>query len=1254
MPLHIYYSDKIEDLADHLKGALVAERNAPGADPFDFSTVVVPNTNLAKWLRIRMFADTLELCMGIEFPFIEGHLFDLLAKSLSPSAKDRPKPLPANAYSTGILSILLKDDDPALAPFRRYVADGKDGPFSIDTREKARMAWQLSVKLADLMDKYEVYRPEIVKNWFEDRNAKGGELERGSVEAAEAALAKKLFGEGGLYPPGGAKLSLRQLFDRVLEKKVRPSNGKFPIYFFGLSTLSPLQAKILDWLAKTRKVVFYNYNVCLEYWGDIQTKREESLEARLRNAKEKKSGADEDLYGDGRPAADAGNAAPESSLLRQWGRAGRETLRLLVDLEEGDRATMDELPSATGTGTTMLEKVQASVRNRMDGVGRVAKQDASIQIVAAPGIRREVETVHNAILGAVWGPQGDAGKRPWGDGRRCKFSDIAVLVPDMATYRPVIEAVFDGRGQIPYALIDTTASEDSAYLQGFLALMALARDGLSRETLFAVLDNPCVQRALSFGPDDVAEWRSYAKDIGAFDGFDDKGDFGNLSWDRALRRLRLGRVAEPRENGPDVWNGGDDASALKFSEIVETLYRELHGLTGKQRRCAKTPEEKERDAGDPTLADEIRRIANEFLAVDYDDKLEGPVKGQVFKTLSSLSSLPPPCPGPGPIPPPVPDPGEQGFELVVAAVEQFVGGVKCQKGSYLTNGVTVAGLVPMRPVPFKQVFVLGMGEGMFPGRDSATTLEIPGAARSLGDVQPTAVRKHLFLETLMAVQDRLVLSYPCLEPVKDAELFPSGMVCELEKFLSDYVLPTTADRDGKEKKSEFREVQAPLLERAEEADFLHHLDGHAEKDLPENPVGPIAWPDDWYAGLLPTYSDVERRIALGTPAERDGREAPAGGRVEIRTDDLADFLGAPLRAVLRHLCGIGVEGYRDGSIDPEAPLEIPYGPVQWEFNRKLLDEACGGTPDEIKEVYDTFAAKGALPEAEGFFGTYSIDKTSAKFSNKDLQALKSFADGFLPADWEKPDPVRTVLPAGEGAGAKPDPVRTMIPAGKGTGAKPLPERLFTAKTRDWKDSGTVSRILLVNQCGDSPKKRTVFPPKAVLKPFVAWVAKVAGETGTDARTLRVGIADIDKCLHNAWEWTATPEEAKAWLNEVSGAYLRYLDGAKDGVYLDFGYADLASAFEKAKTDGKIAGKIPEDGKDEEWKATVDSFSRKWESDEKKGFNNGLVIDETVAPMGRFPGEGDDGDAAEDVVEVKSRYENWFKRILAGVRVKEGV
>lgn len=162
MSLTIYFSDRIEDLADGLKAKLVEERRS--ADPFRFSTVVVPNTNIAKWLRVRTFADEPSLCMGIDFPFIEGHLFDLLSRCLA--SKDRPKPHQDGDYPVGILSILLGDPDPLLAPFRRYVADGDAGPLSIDSREKARMAWQLSSKLAGLMDQYEVYRPEIVGNWF--------------------------------------------------------------------------------------------------------------------------------------------------------------------------------------------------------------------------------------------------------------------------------------------------------------------------------------------------------------------------------------------------------------------------------------------------------------------------------------------------------------------------------------------------------------------------------------------------------------------------------------------------------------------------------------------------------------------------------------------------------------------------------------------------------------------------------------------------------------------------------------------------------------------------------------------------------------------------------------------------------------------------------------------------------------------------------------------------------------------------------
>ena len=1247
MSLTIYYSDKIEDLADNLREKLRNEREK--SDPFAFSTVVVPNTNLARWLRIGKLGKYPSLCMGIEFPFVEDCLFKLLAGCFD---GNRPQLLPMNAYSTGILSILLEDADPALAPFRRYIAGGDGGAFSIDSLEKARMAWQLSVKLADLMDKYEEYREEIVANWLEGGKAK----DAGSVEAAEATLARKLFGQNGLYPPDGDRLSLRQLFDRVLEKCAGPSGDKRTIYFFGLSTLSPLQAKILHWLARKHDIFFYYNNVCLEYWGDIQTKREESIEARLR--KVRRSEVDKDLYEN--PASDTGDAAPESSLLRQWGRAGRETLRLLVDLEEQDGTTMHELSSAAGVGTTMLEKVQASVRNRMDEVWKERQdQDASIQVVAAPGIRREVETVHNAILGAVWKPKGTPGDRPWGD---CLFSDIAVLVPDMATYRPVIEAVFDGRGQIPYALVDTTASEDSAYLKGFLDLMALAREGLSRKTLFAVLDNPCVQRALSFGPDDVVEWRRCTKGIGAFDGFDGTKDFGNMSWDQALRRLRLGRVAT---GGDDltVWEGGD-GSALRFSEIVETLHRELSSLAGKTLRCANPPEKKDEEGGDPTWAGELRRIANEFLAVGHDDKLEGPVKGQVFATLSSLHVVK----------------ASQRLDFVVAAVEEFVGGVKCRRGSYLTKGVTIAGLQPMRPVPFKQVFILGMGEGMFPGRDSATTLEIFGAARTLGDVQPTAVKKHLLLETLMAVKDRLVLTYPCLDPVRDAALFQSGMVRELEKFLEEHVLKPRME-DGKEVPPKFGEVWIPLVERGEPDNF-HHPD-HPERDLVEDPVAPIKWTKSWYAGLVPTYSAVERRIARevaagGREPAGDGAD-PSTGRVPIDAKHLAKFLESPLRAVLQHYLGIGVEGYRDCAIAPDAPLELEkQGPSRRGFDEDLLNAVPDdGTTPDVKGVYARFANRGELPgelpEAGDFFEKYTIDKVSKNLEEKaaGLKALKAFVDGFRKAAGEKPDPVRTVAAA--------------------DAAKSLPERLVTGQTKGWGVSGRLNSVLLFNKCGDERKvkrgketiERTSFPPKAVLEPFATWMAMVAGAEDDDERSLRVGIADMGEILFNVWTWTTTRAKAKAWLDEVSAAYLHYLDAPDaDGAYLDFGCPDLAAAFTKAhekaraekaraekaqaeearekdarEKDGRRQKKaqekkdepaaaarwVPESDKD--WKIVIASFpSGDYFGGGEKTFDNNLVLSSTLESLGRTP-EGD------DLGMVKDRYRTLLEAPMAGERTE---
>ena len=53
----------------------------------------------------------------------------------------------------------------------------------------------------------------------------------------------------------------------------------------------------------------------------------------------------------------------------------------------------------------------------------------------------------------------------------------------------------------------------------------------------------------------------------------------------------------------------------------------------------------------------------------------------------------------------------------------------------------------MRSLPFKLVYVLGLGEGEFPEDDAASTLDLRGYRRVIGDVDPSARNRYLFLET---------------------------------------------------------------------------------------------------------------------------------------------------------------------------------------------------------------------------------------------------------------------------------------------------------------------------------------------------------------------------------------------------------------------------------------------------------------------------------------------------------------------------
>jgi hypothetical protein len=65
-------------------------------------------------------------------------------------------------------------------------------------------------------------------------------------------------------------------------------------------------------------------------------------------------------------------------------------------------------------------------------------------------------------------------------------------------------------------------------------------------------------------------------------------------------------------------------------------------------------------------------------------------------------------------------------EYVLGQLEKLEG----SRGEYLVGGVTLAALQPMRPVPFQIVYVLGLGEDLFPGSNAQSSFDLRGAGRS--------------------------------------------------------------------------------------------------------------------------------------------------------------------------------------------------------------------------------------------------------------------------------------------------------------------------------------------------------------------------------------------------------------------------------------------------------------------------------------------------------------------------------------------
>lgn len=1092
MGLTVYYSNRIDQLASNLANSLREERREQ-CDPFLPQTVLVPNPHVASWLKIQIGRE-LGVAANLRFPFLEEGLWRLALERLPDDSRKRVRLLKREEVHLLILAELLDpvklEDYPE---FRDYLSN----PPTLSDRGRVLRAWQLAERLANLFSDYEYHRQEMVSDWIRRPTRR---LPR-PMEACQRKLYLSLFGpKGAAFRPnaggtGRIPLTLPELTrelggegqGRIGSTAPIPDevpNG--PVHLFGFSQLSPFHIDLLFTVAETREVLLHQFNHAPELW------------------------LSESERADQRPGAGP---------VEFWGRPGVEFVQLVnaaaSRFSERVRIGIHRIASDPIEPGSLLSTLQQWVRQPGQArSGSVMTQDVSLQVVGCAGRFREVETVYNSILENL---RADPDLRA---------TDIAVLVSDMRTYQPILESVFDrGDHSIPYNLSDSTADRDSHFAQGLLQLLELAESRFTRKEVFDFLFNPLARESLGVARAQVRQWLDWTDALNIYDSAHEKGggpEASTYSWRWGFRRLELGQWMEtlpadregrlPNFEGVVPYSDLDSLDSREtgaFVMAVNRLEQDVRRLARGKRTAAR-------------WAAILDSLIERHLRIPPDQSGEIAVRESLFRSLRRLEIL---------------EAGEGAgvsFEILREFVRSCLGNIPSRRGRFLTGGVTLSSMRPLRPIPFKIVYILGLDEGKFPGSAGDSTLDLRSGNREIGDVSTPEANRHLFLETLMATGSKLYLTYPNHDLQKDRAIAPCSTVEEIKRFASECMSGAA-----------FQETSTPISGSSPE--YLKpgepSCDARVNHSLRDRFLCLLRLRDRGFLDSTDS-EEIDEWANLHHPdPRRPGNEkSEATVRMALRLGDLSKFLEDPLEAAIRRSLSLYDEGDEDPGLEEDEPIYSGY-PVDYQLLTRtltswVLKTVASGSGDAAEVLTNLYTGESLLGSAPtGAFGRLDLEafQETAKTMQRrdrddlDLGGLLSLLRGME---------FHEVLQMGESSDVVER--RTLLPeirlplerAGDGSEA-----RFQGSLPLLWR--GDRSLVALVLAPTSSIEKKGP-PPRQLLRPFLFHQALLAlealgGEPFVGNRDFFAAVQS--KKDLRIWRFHSDPNAARSYFSSLLQDYL---------------------------------------------------------------------------------------------------------------------
>jgi len=1132
MAIELYFSNQLDQLAYKFSDVVTDEVRGK-ANILEAPVLIVPNANLAKWLQL-LLAEKNSIFMNVRFQYLEAGLWGMLT-ALDPG-ENEPDMMDNDQLKMLLLHILqnLDRNDPDFLPITQYLFGEEDA----ERPDDAARLWQLSEKMAHLFKEYEFHRTDMIRMWAAPTTA----LEGMELCQQRLYVQLKILREELSNRTGKQLLSTMEYADLVLSgarKSVGKATDSQDIHFFGLSQISNFHLTLIGRLQAYYTIHIYTMNPSEEFWEDVKTPSEKRW-IQKKSVKTLAIQASEQDQGELFKQAD-------NALLAAWGKPGRESVRLLCQVSDYDF-------NACFTGfeqpISILQHIQNDILTLSSPTPETARldQDRSLQIVACPSMYREVETVFNSILFNL--EQDDT----------LQLTDIAILVPDISAYKPVFDSVFNRNPrQLTYNLVDSHAEIESIYGKAVLAILKLATGRFSRNEVFDLFLNPCFMSSWKMGPDDVQAWVNWTRELNIFHTFDRESKIArgypasdNFTWKQGLERLRLSRImaaplvtdaagfAHYQEHVPFSDIKTDDVDLVeKFCMAIEALHHAVSRLNSK-------------GISGEQWKQRVFHTCDQLIEIPEDFKGEAVVRQALLKAFDNLELY---------------DSLQQDVSastLNVDLIKEFIrsnlGSISGGHGNYLTGGVTISALQPMRPIPFRIVYVLGMEEGNFPGKADLSSLDLRLLKRRIGDISLPERNCYLFLEMLLSVREKFYISYVARDLQEDRRQQPCSVINQLKRYVELELLPD---------EQPFKVSEIPLTgssDRFLDPEAINAWSDVLVNDSLTDRVAYYRVSRLWESLKHQASADDLERIGRFDPDLSFDATATEGGDrpvEKITSKQLKKFLEHPVRQTIQRHLGLYDEEdtiedvvlLEDEPFFSEYPLDyrLKMDPIKlWIEGHFSEMDGDTGKPDPealYHLVYDAYRRKSQTPE--GAFADIDRDEIMdhvsqfAETLNPILEQMKSAKQIFRA--------VSIGDPAGEAISSDSrltlkrfDPLSLTVETQNSASETVTREVEISGQLPwVWKDTDDAWHVLVLTGSGKNPKE----PDKYVLEPALFYLICLAGEES------RLWVESSGITLHivyrenvKGWTYRFDHETAEAYLVELVS---KVLDRSMAAAWLPF-------------------------------------------------------------------------------------------------------